>query len=308
MERHRARSWSRRRALALGAPLGLSAAGVALAGLNARPRIAPGGAGAEPPRSIDAAALALLAESRVCRPIAQAAQGPYWFDVDRLRGDIRENRPGVPLRLVFRVVDGAGCANRPVPDAVVEVWHCDATGRYSGFETPGGPVGPTPPPGWPNDRGGEPPAADPTGDPMGYSSRTSDGSYARGDAEAQPADDGTFLRGAQIADPQGIVRFATIYPGWYVGRAPHVHVKVHLNRRTALATQVFFDDAVSDRIYAAAPYRPRRALGTRNASDALYTEAAQLTLRTFGDARIGAINLGVDLLGVPRAASGSTLP
>ncbi|WP_205752760.1 hypothetical protein [Cryptosporangium phraense] len=299
------RRWSRRRALALGAPLGLSATGIALAGLSSRPEGGRGGAGAELPTSIDAAALALLGESRVCRPTVQAAQGPYWFDVDRLRTDLRENRPGTPLRLVFRVVDGAGCTDRPVPDAVVEVWHCDAAGRYSGFETPGGVAVPAPPPGWPNDLGPEPPAADPTGDPMGYATRTSDGSYSRGDAEAQPTDDGTFLRGAQIADAQGVVRFATIYPGWYVGRAPHVHVKVHLDRRTVLATQVFLDDAASARIYASAPYRPG---ALRNADDEQFDASAQLTVRTFGDAQIAAITLGVDLLRVPAAAGGGSLP
>ena len=44
----------------------------------------------------------------------------------------------------------------------------------------------------------------------------SDGSYAAGDQEASPTDDGTYLRGAQMTNSEGIVRFTSIYPGWYV--------------------------------------------------------------------------------------------
>jgi protocatechuate 3,4-dioxygenase beta subunit len=37
-----------------------------------------------------------------------------------------------------------------------------------------------------------------------------------------------FLRGYQISDTQGVVRFTTIYPGWYRGRAVHIHFKVRV--------------------------------------------------------------------------------
>ncbi|GAA3385350.1 dioxygenase family protein [Cryptosporangium minutisporangium] len=312
---------SRRRALTVGA-LGLAGAGTAgLAGLAG---CGAGGRGETrlPPTDIpvEAATLALLGAARTCRPSRQLAQGPYWFDVDRLRSDIRESRQGTTLQLALRVVDGAGCGARPVPGAVVEVWNCDATGRYSGFEgagrsvegqtRPGRPAPPTrpappgPPLGWPNPLGVELPAGDPTADPMGYANRTSDGSYSRGDAEAQPGDESTYLRGAQIADRSGVVRFTTIYPGWYVGRAPHLHAKVYRDRRTVLSTQLFLDDAVSDRVYAAAPYRPRDARSTRNASDALFEQSTLLTLARYGDAYLGAINLAVDLLDVPPGAAG----
>ncbi|MFG1924252.1 protocatechuate dioxygenase [Cryptosporangium sp. NPDC048952] len=286
-------SLTRRKLLALGAAVPLLAAC----------RTAPGGAGGEiTGETVHAATLALLQGAATCRPSRQLAQGPYWFDVDRLRSDIRETRRGTTLQLAIRVVDGAGCGRAPLPDVVVEIWHCDATGRYSGFEGPDRTAPADPPPGWPNTRGVELPAADPTGDPMGYDVRTSNGSYSRGDAEAQPGDDGTYLRGAQVTGANGIARFTTIYPGWYVGRAPHVHVKVYARRTTVLSTQLFLDDTVNDQVYRAAPYRARPP---RNRADAFYDPSLRLTVRRYGDAYLGAVNLGVDLLGVPPGAVGT---
>ena len=36
----------------------------------------------------------------------------------------------------------------------------------------------------------------------------------------------TFLRGIQTTDANGDAAFTTIFPGWYRGRAPHIHFKV----------------------------------------------------------------------------------
>ena len=52
----------------------------------------------------------------------------------------------------------------------------------------------------------------------------------------------TFLRGTQTAGDDGIVEFLTIYPGWYSGRAVHIHLRVHLDDATVLTSQMFFDD------------------------------------------------------------------
>jgi protocatechuate 3,4-dioxygenase beta subunit len=70
----------------------------------------------------------------------------------------------------------------------------------------------------------------------------------------------TFLRGTQVADGAGRVAFRTIYPGWYPGRTPHLHVKVILGGRTALTGQIYFPDAVSEAVYEGSAYagRPRR--------------------------------------------------
>src|SRR5688572_29269014 len=66
--------------------------------------------------------------ARTCRQTAEQTEGPFYFDVDEIRGDIREDRDGSELRLGIRVRDAA-C--EPLPNAVVDIWHCDAEGSYS---------------------------------------------------------------------------------------------------------------------------------------------------------------------------------
>lgn len=124
---------------------------------------------------------------------------------------------------------------------------------------------------------------------------TSDGSYASGDREAATTDDGTYLRGAQVADSNGIVQFTTIFPGWYRGRTPHLHLKVHLNRETVLTTQLYVEDALADEVYGVAPYNGRAGRRTRNAGDGIFSEEAVLTVRKQSDGYLGLINLGVDV-------------
>jgi protocatechuate 3,4-dioxygenase beta subunit len=60
-------------------------------------------------------------------------EGPFYIDLARVRRDIVEDRPGVPLALALTVVDASSC--EPIRDAAVDVWHCDALGVYSGEPT-----------------------------------------------------------------------------------------------------------------------------------------------------------------------------
>jgi protocatechuate 3,4-dioxygenase beta subunit len=67
----------------------------------------------------------------------QQTAGPFYIDVGLARSDIREDHAGAPLQLAVQLVDADGCT--PIRDAVVNVWHTDAAGRYSGFPNqPGG--------------------------------------------------------------------------------------------------------------------------------------------------------------------------
>jgi protocatechuate 3,4-dioxygenase beta subunit len=76
-------------------------------------------------------ATAASATSAACLLTPAATEGPFYLDDALVRADIRDGRPGQPLRLRIRVVDaGRGCA--PVPGALVSIWHCDAQGSYSG--------------------------------------------------------------------------------------------------------------------------------------------------------------------------------
>ena len=65
---------------------------------------------------------------------AQTTEGPYFLDGMPLRADITEGLPGVPLQVVLRVVDAR---SQPLPGCRVDVWQCDATGLYSGFDDQG---------------------------------------------------------------------------------------------------------------------------------------------------------------------------
>ncbi|MBA2409104.1 MAG: intradiol ring-cleavage dioxygenase [Gammaproteobacteria bacterium] len=71
-----------------------------------------------------------------------------------------------------------------------------------------------------------------------------------------------FLRGFQKTDDQGVVRFVTIYPGWYQGRTVHLHFKIRTGAEPGFeyTSQLYFDDAVSDRVFTRGAYagRPRR--------------------------------------------------
>lgn len=120
----------------------------------------------------------------------------------------------------------------PVKGAAVDIWHADADGLYSGFV------------------------------------KTSAGVN---NTTASSADDGTFLRGTQISDRLGQVAFATIYPGWYSGRAVHIHVKVRTNGKAIHTGQLYFDDALTDNVFASvAPYSGRAERDVRNATDSFY--------------------------------------
>lgn len=76
-------------------------------------------------------ATATILPSNVCFLTPQAVEGPYYFDPALVRADITEGRPGIPTKLMLQVIEAATCA--PVSGARVDVWHCDATGLYSGY-------------------------------------------------------------------------------------------------------------------------------------------------------------------------------
>jgi protocatechuate 3,4-dioxygenase beta subunit len=62
-------------------------------------------------------------------------EGPFYIDFAQVRQDITEDRPGVPLALVVTVVDSNTC--KPIRDAAIDIWHCDALGIYSGEPSEG---------------------------------------------------------------------------------------------------------------------------------------------------------------------------
>jgi len=113
-----------------------------------------------------------------------------------------------------------------------------------------------------------------------------------------------YLRGYQVTDANGVVKFTTIYPGWYAGRAVHIHFKLRIYAGTTktyeFTSQFFFNDTLTDTIQAESPYNAKGQRDTRNASDGIYNslsaaEKAILTLATSstGGEYSGVINLAV---------------
>jgi protocatechuate 3,4-dioxygenase beta subunit len=168
---------------------------------------------------------------------AEQEIGPYYIDDEHLRSDITEGKPGVPLKLRIALVDSKRCA--PLPHAALDIWHCDASGLYSGFTAnnpdgfggPGGPGGPRGP------RPGPPPGDGPP--PM------------------RQTDTKRSLRGVQVTNEEGLVEFATVYPGCYFGRAIHIHLKAHVGGHVSHAGQLFFPEDVTADIARLEPYAKR---------------------------------------------------
>ena len=83
--------------------------------------------------------------------------------------------------------------------------------------------------------------------------------------------DQQFLRGYQRTDSSGQAAFTTIYPGWYMGRATHVHFKVRTDDGYEFTSQWFFDDAFSDTVHTQGAYASKGASGRpQNGDDGIY--------------------------------------
>ena len=182
------------------------------------------------------------AASSCARLTPELTEGPYWVNTLLRRADVRSNtstaktspgvaQQGVPLRLTINVLDASnGC--RPLNGVAVDIWHANAHGLYSD-----------------------------------EASQQAGGGTSAGDTSGQ-----NFLRGYQITGRDagvnrspvaGQVSFRTIWPGWYTGRAIHIHVRVRKLSSSGATiagytTQIFFSDADNDRVLAgAAPYDSR---------------------------------------------------
>lgn len=94
-----------------------------------------------------------------------------------------------------------------------------------------------------------------------------------------------FLRGFQMTDVNGVAQFITIYPGWYQGRAVHIHFKIRTDESGGgvydFTSQLFFDDALSDSVYAQQPYASKPGTRSpRNEGDGIFQQSGgQLLLQ-----------------------------
>jgi protocatechuate 3,4-dioxygenase beta subunit len=175
------------------------------------------------------------AEAASCVLTPEVTEGPYWIDTSLTRRDIRESKSGLRIDLVFTVQNARTC--KPIKRADVEIWHCDAVGVYSGFESASG--------------GGMP------------------------GQQSAPTDTKRYLRGHQKSDAHGKARFTTIFPGWYRGRTPHIHLKVHVGGQVVHTGQVFFSERIQHAVYKVAPYRSHGQPDTSHAEDNIFAAAGK---------------------------------
>ena len=139
--------------------------------------------------------------------------------------------------------------------------------------------------------------------------------YADGYTDDDDGEGTTFLRGSQVANADGIVEFQTVYPGWYAGRAVHIHAKVHIDDATVLTTQFLFEDALNSEVMATDPYAPFGEPNTTNEQDGVTggtADADGLLFTVSEDAAIGGrralIVVGLDPSATSDGAAGGGGP
>ncbi|CAI9634266.1 unnamed protein product [Alternaria burnsii] len=186
----------------------------------------------------------LFAGNNSCILTPEVTQGPYWVEGELVREDVTENQEGIPMTLDIQIIDVNTC--EPVPQAYLEMWHCNATGVYSGVVAQGNGVGE--------------------------------------DDESNLQN--TALRGIQQSDENGVVVFQTIFPGHYTGRATHIHVMSRLNATVnANSTlsgghithvgQMFFDQDLITLADTVEPYASNEQELTSNSDDSILAEEAE---------------------------------
>ncbi|MFK0152402.1 dioxygenase [Streptomyces sp. NPDC090493] len=201
---------------------------------------------------------------------SELVEGPYYIDADKLRQDVTEDQEGIPLHLTLKVIDAETC--RPLRNAAVDIWHCNASGVYSGYQAVGSGGGG-------GGGGGTPPTGAPTGAPTGTPTGPPPGG---GGGHQEPTDDTRYLRGTWHTDRHGQVAFRTVFPGWYQGRCVHIHVKVHVDGEwtdagyegghTCHTGQLFFDEKSVLLSAAVEPYASNTTTRTTLDEDSIYPD------------------------------------
>ena len=194
-----------------------------------------------------------------CVVSPEMTEGPYFVDEMLNRSDIREDPSdgsvveGTALALTLNIYQVNGDACTPLTGALVDIWHCDASGLYSDVQQ--------------NNTVGQ-----------------------------------KFLRGYQLTDENGAVQFTTIYPGWYMGRAVHIHMKVRTDpdadQGLEFTSQLFFDEDLTDQVHTQGPYASHGTRDTRNENDNIYSGGGSqmlLALSPEGDGYAGTMNIGMQV-------------
>jgi protocatechuate 3,4-dioxygenase beta subunit len=111
----------------------------------------------------------------------------------------------------------------------------------------------------------------------------------------------TYLRGYQVTDENGTARFTTIYPGWYQGRAVHIHFKIRDSPESEqgyeFTSQLYFDDALTDGVQSQGPYAQKGQRDLRNGEDGIFRGGGDellLDLRENGQGYAATFDVALD--------------
>ncbi|PWY75626.1 extracellular dioxygenase [Aspergillus eucalypticola CBS 122712] len=200
----------------------------------------------------------IFASGGTCIVQPEVTQGPYYIAGELNRRNVAEDQAGVPLFMDIQLIDTNTC--EPLPNIYTDIWHCNATIRTSPSSL--------------------------------FISGVCSGVVESGNGNAN--DPGnintTFLRGVQSSGDDGVVRFESIFPGHYAGRAVHIHVVTHPANETKILPigtiagmydshsshvgQIFFDQDIITEVEKRSPYSTNTQSLTENADDdILQTEA-----------------------------------
>ncbi|CAK46368.1 hypothetical protein CBS63078_11315 [Aspergillus niger] len=219
----------------------------------------------------------LFASNATCVLGPDVTQGPYYVTGELIRNDITETQEGVPLYLDIQLIDTSTC--EPVPDIYIDIWHCNATGVYSGVTASGN----------------------------GDSSDTSnlDATFLRG---IQQTDSDGVVQFSSIFPGHYTSRATHIH---VLSHSPNETTALPNNTISGLYTshanyvgQLFFDQDLISKVEATSPYSTNTQDLTENADDSILSEEAD-TIDPFveyvllgddvSDGVFGWISLGVDV-------------
>ncbi|KAF3771437.1 putative protocatechuate 3,4-dioxygenase beta subunit [Cryphonectria parasitica EP155] len=232
-------------------------------------------------------------QNDTCIVTPDVTRGPYvWPRSEILRQDMTGGQAGVPLWLDIGVLDVSTC--EPLEDVLVAFWHCNGTGSYSSFT-----------------------GLDPNTDFATLLNELNVTDFTIGETDLH-TDDTTFLRGMWPTNKEGMLEMKTIFPGFYAGRAIHIHTEVYkdwvLHDNGTVRTgdivnvgQLFFNESVIGEMMALEPYASHTQINrTTNAEDTIMAESQEGGYNPvmsvvpadgidIANGMIGYITMGVDL-------------
>ncbi|WP_428934529.1 intradiol ring-cleavage dioxygenase [Streptomyces sp. ACT015] len=207
-----------------------------------------------------------VAAAAVCTLTKEMTEGPYYLAGQYVRADVTEGKAGIPLKLNLTVVDDATCA--PLSGALVEIWHCDALGEYSGFVGSNG------------------------------HSEPDDGTFLRG-AVLTSSSGAASLTSVY----PGWYRGRCVHIHVKVHTGVTVTADGHFTGGRELHTgQLFFDETITAKVAVVSPYPANTVPRTTLAQDSIYdgggAKSGLLTLTALGSTTsagyTGTLTLGVD--------------